>query len=103
MLFAVPLTAPPVTTIPRGPAAAITTQHGELVSVALPHRAGLSWRIARTPNARILREVAEADVGRNVVVVFKTMRKGKTRVVFALTRGESAKGLASRTYTVTVR
>jgi hypothetical protein len=102
VLFA-PLTAPPVTSIPRGPSAAITTQRGELVSVALPHRAGLSWRIARPPNARFLREVAEADVGRSVVVVFRTMRKGRAKVVFALTRGESARGLASRTYTVTIR
>ena len=102
MLFA-PLTAPPVTTIPRGPVATIATQRGELVSFALPHRAGLSWRVARTPNGRVLRQVAEADVGRSVVVVFKALRGGRTRVVFALTRGESAKGLASRTYTVTIR
>jgi hypothetical protein len=96
-------TAPPVTSLPRGPSSAISTTPGERVAVALPHRKGLSWRIARTVDARVLREVDEGDVGAHVVVVFKAVRRGRATVVFALTRGETAKAYASRTYVVTVR
>jgi len=96
-------TSPPVKNIPAGPVSTIATQRGQLVSVALPHVAGKSWRIARAPNAKVMREVAEADVGRNVVVVFKAVGKGHAAVVFALTRGETSHAYASRSFSVTVR
>jgi len=51
----------------------------------------------------VIREVAEADVGRNVVVVFKAVGKGHAAVVFALTRGETSHAYASRSFSVTVR
>jgi hypothetical protein len=96
-------TAPPVKYIPVGPVSTITTQRGQLVSVALPHAVGKSWRIARTVNADVLREVGEADVGSNVVVVFKAVGKGHATVVFARTRGETARADASRSFNVSVR
>jgi hypothetical protein len=96
-------TAPPVKFIPIGPVSTIATQRGQLVSVALPHAAGKSWRIARAVNPRVLREVGEADVGSNVVVVFKATGKGHATVVFARTRGETARADASRSFSVTVR
>jgi hypothetical protein len=96
-------TAPPVKFVPIGPVSTITTQKGQLVSVALPHAAGKSWRIARTVNASVLREVGEADVGANVVVVFRAVGKGHATVVFARTRGEAARADASRTFSVTVK
>jgi hypothetical protein len=96
-------TAPPVTSLPPGPSSSITTKAGERVAVALPHRKGLSWRIARTVDARVLRQVAEGDVGAHVVVVFRAVARGRASVVFALTRGETSKALASRRYVVTVR
>jgi hypothetical protein len=95
-------TAPPVKVLPTGPVSTITTQKGQLVSVALPHAAGKSWRIARTVNAKVLREVNEADVGSNVVVVFRAVGNGKATIVFARTRGESTTADASRTFRVTV-
>ena len=80
-------TAPPVKNIPAGPVSTIATQRGQLVSIALPHRTGTSWRLARNGNPRILRQVGEADVGANVVVVFRAGGKGKVTVTYALTRG----------------
>jgi hypothetical protein len=96
-------TAPPVKNIPAGPTSSISTQKGQLVSIALPHRAGKSWRLARTVNAKVLREVSEADVGNSVVIVFRAYGHGTTKVVYALTRGESSTASASATYAVTVR
>jgi hypothetical protein len=96
-------TSPPVAAIPPGQTSAITTRRGQLVSIALPHRAGKSWRLARNVNPKVLREVGEADVGSNVVVVFRAYAAGRVKVVYALTRGETSKAYASATYTVTVR
>jgi predicted secreted protein len=99
MLF----TAPPVKSVPAGPVTAIRVQHGQLFSVALPHRAGKSWRIGRPFDSKIVREVTEADVGNQVVVVFRAVSRGSTKLVYALTRGESTTAAASSTYTITVR
>jgi hypothetical protein len=97
-------TAPPVGQLPAGPSSAIVTARGELVAIALPHRAGgRVWRIAKAPNAAVLREVSEADVGDQVVLVFKARAKGTTSIALGLTRGERTTAYESRHYTVTVR
>jgi hypothetical protein len=97
-------TAPPVGPLPAGPTATVVTSRGELVAVALPHRsAGRVWRIARAFDSRIIRQVSETDVGTNVVLVFRTARAGSVKLAFALTRGETAKALESRTFNVRVR
>jgi hypothetical protein len=96
-------TAPPVKVLPKGPVSTIATQRGQLVSVALPKAAGKSWRIARNINSKVLREVDEADVNKNVVVVFRAVGKGQATVVFARTRGEGPVADQSRTFRVTVR
>ncbi len=95
--------APPVGPLPKGPITSVSTPKGTLVAVALPHQAGRSWRLARQVNARVLRQVSEADVGANLVVVFKALAPGRATVVFAATRGESTKALAARTYDVSVQ
>ena len=96
--------APPVGPLPPGPRSTIQTTVGELVSVALPHRAGgRVWRVARPVNGNVLREVAEADVGRQVVLVFKATGPGTATLSFGLTRGENSKAYESRRYIVTVR
>jgi hypothetical protein len=96
-------TAPPVGALPAGAVSTITTNRGELVSVALPARAGLSWRIARPFDGHVVREVAEADVGARVVVVFKAVGRGRTKLVYAQTRGESSRAQAARTFSIVVR
>ncbi|HEY1366522.1 MAG TPA: hypothetical protein VGF23_05390 [Gaiellaceae bacterium] len=94
----------PVGPLPAGPTATVATQAGQLVAVALPHRSGgRSWRIARTFDSAVLRQVSEADVGSNVVLVFKTVRPGRTTLAFALTRGETAKAYEARRFRVQVR
>ena len=95
--------APPVGPIPKGPVSSVKTQKGQLVAIALPRKTnGLVWRLARRVDPAVLRQVSEADVAASVVVVFRATGKGTARVVFALTRGETAHALASVTHTVRV-
>jgi hypothetical protein len=96
--------APPVGPLPTGPASSIQTRTGELVAFALPHRSnGRVWRIANAVNANVLRQVSEADVGDQVVLVFKAAGPGTAVVSFGLTRGERPKAYESRRFTVNVR
>ena len=96
----------PIGPLPKGPVSSVATHRGLLVTVALPRQAaskGLVWRIARPVNPAVLRQVSEADVGANVVVVFKVVGKGRASVVFALTRGDSSsKAVRAVTNKVTV-
>jgi hypothetical protein len=74
------------------------------VAFALPHRAnGRVWRIARSVNPHVLRQVSEADIGSQVVLVFKATGPGTAIVAFGLTRGERPQAFESRRFTVTVR
>jgi len=50
-----------------------------------------------------LRQVSEADVGDQVVLVFKAAGPGTAVVAFGLTRGERPKAFESRRFTVSVR
>jgi hypothetical protein len=96
--------APPVGALPSGPTSTLQTQQGQLVAFALPHRAGgRVWRIKGAVNATVLSQVSEADVGSNVVLVFKATGRGTTTVSFGLTRGERTKAYESRRFTVRVR
>jgi hypothetical protein len=97
----------PVGPLPRGPVSTITTGPDQLIAVALPHASktsGLTWRIARRYNSSIVRQISEADVDANVVLVFKVIGRGKTSLVFALTRGDtSSKAVKAATHTVLSR
>ncbi len=81
----------------------ISTAKDSLVSVALPSRAGKSWRLARAVNAHVLVEVSEANVGSAVVVVYRAVGRGSVSVRYGLTRGETRKAYASATFNVSVR
>jgi hypothetical protein len=97
----------PVGKLPPGPIASTTTRTGQLVAVALPHvrrSAGYSWRIARRYDARVVRQLSEADVGTSVVVLFRVVGRGDTSLVFALTRGDtSGKAVQAYTHRIHVR
>jgi hypothetical protein len=97
--------ATPVGPLPPGPTTKVDTRARELVAVALPHRpGGRVWRIARSFDSRILRQVSEADIGPNVVLVFASRRGGTVRLAFALTKGDTgSKALEARTFVVRVR
>ena len=95
--------APPVGPLPPGPTQHITTARGQLVAVALPHgSSGRVWRLARNLDSNVLREVSEADVGTNVVVVFRAVGRGHATIAYGLTRGETRKAYASRRFVVDV-
>jgi hypothetical protein len=95
----------PVGPLPKGASATYSTHRGWLVAVALPRQpksSGLVWRIARPFDSAIVRQVSEADVGKNVVVVFSVSGKGTTPIIFALTKGDSS-SRALRAITTVVR
>jgi hypothetical protein len=95
--------APPVGPLPKGPVTTIHAKAGTLVAVALPHRSGgLVWRLSGGYNAKVVNEVSEADVGKNVVVVFRAVGPGRVRLGYGLTRGETRGARASLTFVVTV-
>jgi hypothetical protein len=96
----------PVGPLPPGPVATVVTPRGSLVAVALPRAAsstGLVWRLARPLDPAVLREVSEADVGSAVVIVYRAVGKGRARIVYAQTRGDtSSKAVHARTTAVRV-
>jgi hypothetical protein len=94
--------APPVGPLPTPVVTTVKAKKGSLVSVALPTRAGYGWRVARAIDARVVREISEGDVGPTVVVVFRAVGKGRASIVFAETRGETAKVYRAVRYDVTV-
>jgi hypothetical protein len=97
----------PIGPLPSGPVSTITTAPNQLVAIALPHaskNSGLVWRLARRYDAGVVRQISEADVDANVVLVFKVISRGKTSLVFALTRGDtSPKAVKAATHTILSR
>jgi hypothetical protein len=94
----------PIGPLPGGPSSTIQTQKGQLIAVALPRRTnGRVWRVARSIDPLVLRQVSEATVGSSVVLVFRASGKGTASIAFGLTRGETAKAFESRRFTVRVR
>ncbi len=97
----------PIGPLPRGPVTNIDAARGSLVAVALPRQnpsSGLVRRVARRVDARVLKQISEADVGSSVVLVFRATAKGNASIRFGLTRGESSgKALRSATYNVRAR
>ena len=97
-------TAGPIGPLPPGPVTNISAPVGSLVSVALPRPTqGRVWRQAGVVDPKVLHEVAESDSSHYVVIVFKAVGRGKTKAVYALTKGETKKAYASSTFVVTVR
>jgi hypothetical protein len=96
-------TATPVGPLPAGPTSMIHTQPGQLVAVALPHRAGGKvWRVATSVDPKRLRQVSEADVGSSVVLVYKALEVGNATIEFGLTKGETPKAFESRQFVVKI-
>jgi hypothetical protein len=97
----------PVGHLPAGAVSTITTAPNQLIAVALPHAAkksGLSWRLARRYDSTVVRQISEADVDASVVLVFKVVGRGKTSLVFGLTRCDtSSKALRSATHKIVSR
>jgi hypothetical protein len=94
--------APPVGRLPKGPVTLVRTPAGTLVSLALPQLKGLSWRLARQVDSRVVVETGEGVIGTSVVITFRAKAAGHTKVIYAATRGESTVARAARTLDVTV-
>jgi hypothetical protein len=65
--------------------------------------AGRVWRIARPFNAKVVIETREGETKQQVSVMFLAVGQGSTRVVFAMTRGETPHAYAARTFSFNVR
>ena len=84
--------APPVGPLPAAKVTTVKTTRGQLVSIALPTRRGYDWRIARRIDARVVRQIGEGDVGSQRRPRLHGGRQGgRATIVFAETRGETAK------------
>jgi hypothetical protein len=95
--------SPPVGPLPKGPVTTIRAQQATLVAVALPHRAGgLVWRLAHGVSPKVLVEVSEGRIGKDVVVVYRATGPGQVRLAYGLTRGETRGARESLTFAVTV-
>jgi hypothetical protein len=88
--------------LPAAKVTTVKTTRGQLVSIALPTRRGYVWRVARPVPARVVRQVAEGDLGSNVVLVFRTVARGRGSIVLAETKGETARAYRAVRYDVTV-
>jgi hypothetical protein len=96
-------TAPPVGPLPKAKVTRVATTKGSLVAIALPKRRGYDWRIARTVKRAVLRQQTEGNLGRNVVLVFRAVGRGRASVTVAETRGERPHAFRAVRYDVTVR
>jgi hypothetical protein len=94
----------PVGPLPKPAVTTVTTTQGSLVSVSLRARkvsSGLVWRVARPLDARVVKQVGEADVGPAVVLVFRVVGRGRTPITLALTRGDaSSKAVQAARYDI---
>jgi hypothetical protein len=98
--------APPVGPLPPGPVQALPRAIGETFAVTLPKPdvSGGVWRVARAYDAEVVRELSESTTAAGGVrSVYRAVGPGTTRLVFAVTRGETAHAYAARTFAVTVK
>lgn len=94
--------APPVGPLPPQKVTRVHTTCGQLVSIALPTRAGYVWRIARAIDSRVVRQVTEGEAGSTVVLVFRAVGRGHAAIVVAETKGETTKAYRAVRYDVFV-
>ena len=92
--------APPVGQLPKGPVTFVQLAVGKTYTVKLPQPkvAGRVWRIARPFDGKVVRETREAETKQQVLVSFRTVGKGTTSVIFAMTLGERSHAYAAHTY-----
>jgi len=58
--------------------------------------------LARRVSDKALREISERNIGRNVIVVYKVVGRGRVTVAYGLTKGETRKAYKSVTYKVEI-
>jgi hypothetical protein len=84
-------TAPPVGKLPTAQVVRQDVRRGSLVALALPAtKAGTVWRVARPFDGHVAAEVEERTLRSSIVIVFRAGAPGHTRIVYALTAGETS-------------
>jgi predicted secreted protein len=97
--------APPVGPLPKGPVQTVERSQGTTFVLALPKPgvAGRSWRVARSYDSGVVRQVGEGTRPSGAVwVTYQAVGPGTTRIAYALTRGARSHAYASRTFRVVV-
>jgi hypothetical protein len=96
--------AGPVGPLPNGPTTSVHLAVGKTYVVRLPQPKvpGRVWRIARPFDGKIVSETHEGETKQYVLITFRAVGKGSTRVVFAMTRGERAHAYAAHTFSFRV-
>ena len=96
--------AGPVGPLPNGPTTTVHLAVGKTYVVRLPQPrvAGRVWRIARAFNGKVVTETKEGETKQQVLVTFRAVDRGSTRVVFAITRAETAHAYAAHTFSFRV-
>lgn len=98
--------AEPVGPLPQGPLFQVKVPRGATFVIRAPKRpvsSGLVWRVARQFNAKVVRQVGEGEDRLSVWLRFRAAGTGTTKVVLALTKGETRRAYAARTWAVTAR
>lgn len=96
----------PVGPLPQGPVRTVKVLRDATFVISAPKRpanSGLVWRIARAFDGEVVQQVGEGEDRFSVWLRFKATRTGTTRIVLALTRGETRQAAASRTWVISVR
>jgi hypothetical protein len=96
----------PVGPLPKGPVFQVKVLRDATFVIRAPKRpanSGLVWRVARQFDSKVVRQVGEGEDRLTVWLRFKAVGAGKTRIVLALTRGETRKAYAARTWAVAAR
>jgi hypothetical protein len=97
--------APPVGKLPAARTLAYKTIPGKVLTITLPNPAlkGGVWRVARAYDDQVVQELGERKLQNGSVrITLETTGPGTTRVIFAVTRGETAKAYAARIFEITV-
>lgn len=96
----------PVGPLPKGPVVLLTVKPKEQFTIVVkkrPAKTGLVWRIARAFNPKVVKQVGEGETATTVWLRFRGAGKGQTKIVLAVTKGETRKAFAAGFWVVTVR
>ena len=102
---AVAVSAPPVGKLPAATTVAYKTIPGKVLTFTLPKPAltGGVWRVARAYDGEVVQQLGERKLKNGSIrITLETTGPGTTRVIFAVTKGETAKAYAARIFEITV-
>ena len=97
--------APPVGKLPAATTIAYKTIPGKVLTFTLPKPAlkGGVWRVARAYDDQVVQQLGERKLKNGSIrITLETTGPGTTRVIFAVTKGETAKAYAARVFEITV-